>query len=711
MSASTAAVRPSGASGHASLRAAGAAFALFLAVRGQALLDLPDPESPPFDGQLLLVLAAALWLASVVGTAVGPTADRWALRPGPARDGRRRQALLTGIGLVLATTVVAPLVMGPTGGGLAVLRYPPGAGDTTNSLTGAGALLWLAGAALAAWALADHGGLRAAVRRVWDGHVLHVRVGRTGIAVVAITCLGAIFRLSMLETVPLEMTSDHVEKLIDVSRMATERLWPVYLPGNGGREALEFHWIALLVGLGLPLSFVTLKLGMAIVSILTIPAVYVLGRQVGGREVGLFAALVLALAPWHVIITRLGLRIAFAPLFTALALVFLLRALESGARNDWLAVGLLLGVGMYGYSGFRPMVLVVPVVTLLKVAHDGWRGRASQAVRPALVGHVASAAGLSLLVAAPLIRYAIDRPDAFWGRTLTRVTGTEVPLQAPPAQQLVANMWQALQMFNVTSDSAWFQSPPGRPALETVGGALLVLGVVTAIYRAVHGDWRAAALAATVPIMLLASAMALAFPNEVPHLSRAAGALPAVAVLAALPLPVLVERWRRSLGPLGTAVAFGLVVFAFVSMGRGAWARYFDEYGPNYDHSTENTSEGAAVVRAFEAMGVDLDHVYLVGWSYGWDSRALAWNVGAPDWEPLGWSGPRLDLDAVAAAESHPEDPAPKLYLVGGPAAAASLEALGDLYPDAIVSRHHSRQPEKDFWSLYVPGREEGTGG
>jgi hypothetical protein len=290
------------------------------------------------------------------------------------------------------------------------------------------------------------------------------------------------------------------------------------------------------------------------------------------------------------------------------------------------------------------------------------------------------------------------------------MTGAEKALDHPVLEQLAINVRHALLMFNLTEDQAWFQNPAGRPALETVGGALFFLGVLTALYLATRRDWRIGMLLVIVPVMLSSSFMALAFPNENPSWSRAAGALPAVMVLVALPLTVLGAWWQGAARWAGVLVYAVVLAATFVPMARNTTQRYFVEYRDGYNGASHNTSEGAAVARAYVQMGVPLSHVYLVGWDNGWDYRALGILLGDPSWNGLLWNPG--GKDHVSLARDHLADPGPKLYLVAGPEteATANVKALRAIFPTAVATRHAAAIPGKDFWSVYVPGKSAETG-
>jgi hypothetical protein len=57
----------------------------------------------------------------------------------------------------------------------------------------------------------------------------------------------------------------------------------------------------------------------------------------------------------------------------------------------------------------------------------------------------------------------------------------------------------------------------------------------------------------------------------------------------------------------------------------------------------------------------------------------------------------------VEQAATHRDDPAAKLYLVGGPFAAQNLDRLLAFYPNAVIARHEPTVAGEVFWSVLVP--------
>ena len=122
------------------------------------------------------------------------------------------------------------------------------------------------------------------------------RLSWTALAVIVLIVIGAGFRFWRLDELPPEMTSDHVEKLLDVHDVVVGKR-PIFFERNTGREPWQFYWTWMFIRLfHLETKYLALKLGTAAVGLLMLPGVYLLGRDLFGRWVGLWATLFAAVA-------------------------------------------------------------------------------------------------------------------------------------------------------------------------------------------------------------------------------------------------------------------------------------------------------------------------------------------------------------------------------------------------------------------------------
>ena len=508
--------------------------------------------------------------------------------------------------------------------------------------------------------------------------------------------LAAFFRFYRLAAVPAEMTSDHAEKLLDVYDIMQGQ-HRVFFPRNTGREPWQMYMtVAVMALLHLPLSHLALKVGTSLVSLATIPAVYFLGREALDREVGLLAAALVSVSTWHISITRVGLRFPLTALPAALSLGFLFRALRTNRRLNYVLCGLTFGLGLYGYTPIRILALAIAgcvVVKLLSERRDirewGWWSFA---------GNVALIPLATAIAFAPLGRFMFDDPKMFWFRALSRAPKAGTPF-LETVRQFVAALPRTLLMFNWTGDVVWVNTVPLLPVLSDLAGALLILGLVFALWRLVRSRQTVFAyLLISTLVLLLPSTLSLAFPNENPSVVRAAGAIPFVFLLAAVPLALLLHRLRSILGDLwGQRAGLAVVALLVLFSARHAYTWYFVTYDSQYRHSAMNSSEMAQALLGITDTFGDIQHVYHKAYPYWVDTRAIAINMG-----DITWRNAILDINGF---EPQLNDPAAKLYLVH-PQDNEALAWLSQHYPEGYARTVHSRTPGKDFVLFFVPVRK-----
>ncbi|MBI4630604.1 MAG: glycosyltransferase family 39 protein [Chloroflexi bacterium] len=481
-----------------------------------------------------------------------------------------------------------------------------------------------------------------------------------------ILIVSAYFRFTRLNDVPIETTSDHVEKLLDVNDILNNGVRPIFEPANGGREPMTFYLIALTSYFtNLPLNHFLLKLVMAIVGFITLPFFFLLARELFEDDLLAMITMLLAgISWWANLISRNGLRFPFAPLFGAIALWLLIAAVKRSRRNLALLAGLAAGVGLYGYTPMRavPIAFIVLLIVFAIHQRESW-GKAIRFFGVALI--------ILLAVYVPMIRYGIDEPENYWRRSLTRMLGDPSPdvLPAPPLlPTLVSNEWNSLTMFFYTADNAWLVSPAGQPALDWVMSACFLMGIAFLLYRYIRWrDWRDLFLLIIIPILLSPSTGALALPTENPSLTRSGLMLAVVFLIAAIPLRITIEYgrklisdWRGTL--VGVVIAGALIVTSAQVNTTGAW--------------------DTVIVRAFPYW-VDTRAVGIYAGKFGWDNVIL-------DGQPL-------------VPENWQNDPRPKLYILNRHDAKTIAE-LRAAYPKGILTYQPSNFFDKDFLTFFVPG-------
>ncbi len=522
------------------------------------------------------------------------------------------------------------------------------------------------------------------------------RVTWRTLAVLALMALAVFFRFYRLNDVPPEMISDHAEKLYDVYDVLNGQP-RIFFERNTGREPMQFYLAVALIKLfHTGLTFYTIQLTTALMGVLSVLGVYLLGREIGGHRLGLAAGFFAAVSSWGVILSHLAMRPVFAPAFTSLALWALWRALRLRHRNAWLVAGLFLGAGLLGYTGFRAMPLAAAVsigldaIARWKELRTTWRPWLAQLV---LYGIVAA------LVFLPLGHYMVEKPGAFWYRSLTRVAEAERSLRGSPLQLFALTFARTLGMFNWRGDEIWVQNIPYQPSLDVVSGGLFLLGVVYAllVLSRRRGVW-VAQLMTSGAILLLPSALSLAFPSESPSASRAGAALPVAAILVGLALCHVADEVRRT---LGAPTAATLVTVLVVGMTVTNFQRCFVDYVASYRASAMNTGEVSVAIRGYVASMGDFDHVYMKSWPHWLDARLISLQVA----QQPGWENAHLAMETQDLVTLSKDEAAPKLYLLH-PSDSEALNLLRAMFPTGWARFHQSQTPGRDFVLFFAPGQE-----
>ncbi len=549
----------------------------------------------------------------------------------------------------------------------------------------------------------------AAIRRIKlpDGALIKRNI-LPGVAVLAILGAAAFFRFYRLDAIPNEMTSDHVEKLLD-SYDVSQGITHIFFTRNGGREAIQFYLIPLASRLfGTGMSFLTLKLVTALEAMALIPLMFVLGRELVDRDTGYFAAALLALSWWHTTLGRLALRIALTLLVFTLLLIALLRGTRTGSRRAWVWAGIWMGVGVYAYQALRITPLVAVAAVLIAAAKPtirafcaapeeeyeqqqrAWQITSRQIINLALAGLIA----LAFFI--PMLRVWHDFPADLWNRVINRTTSSEVAITAPALQVFVKNTLDALRMFNIQGDAAWISALPGAPMLDLVTGSLFVLGLAAWLVRLrVRKDPADGFLLAAGLVMLLPSALAIAFPIENPSATRASGTIPIVFVLAAWPLALIWQRWRAVMGRItGTVLSAALIGVLLAAIALLNFQTYFVGYAQSYRHAALNPGEVARDVRAIIGEDSSLDGVWLEGWPYWHDYRAIGIEAG-----DITFSNALIDTNAlISMLDYEPQrfSIRPLVFIVH-PEDDVALKILSDHFPQGEAQYHISETPGRDF--------------
>jgi 4-amino-4-deoxy-L-arabinose transferase-like glycosyltransferase len=509
------------------------------------------------------------------------------------------------------------------------------------------------------------------------------------LAVLSVFALSAFYRFYRLSEVPPEMFSDHAEKLIDVTDVLRGQ-FRIFFPRNTGREAFQMYLTAVVARIfGTGISFESLKIGTCLAGLFTLPFIYLLGKEIADREVGLLAMFFAGVAYWPNVISRVALRFTLYPFFTAPVLYFLIRGLKRKRWNDFLLAGLALGLGLHGYSPYRIVPVLVVIVILIYLLHT----RTPDQRRLALSGLFVIAL-ISLIVFLPLLRYATTNIDKFTYRMGTRLTGIEAEIPGSPLLVFLDNLGKSLVMFQWDNGGIWVHSVPIRPALGIVSAVLFTFGVVLVVIRYLkRRSWVDLTLLLSILILILPSALSLAFPDENPSLNRTGGALIPVFIIVSIALISLFRNMKKNFSPAwSTAVSSAVLVVLIYFSASQNYTLVFDTYYNQFKRSAWNTSEIGAVIKEYTDTVGDPTRTWVIPYPHWVDTRLVGIHAqGAVIDYALGQKN-------IIATEDYS---GPKLYIYK-PEDFETEKILSDLYPSGIRRLYSSDVRGRDFVLYYV---------
>lgn len=503
------------------------------------------------------------------------------------------------------------------------------------------------------------------------------RRGETA-ALVGVMALAILARVLWIDTLPRAIFGDE------------PRVGMFLLNAFGGGKIPNFFrmgwntWPAIglaLEGLFMPLrglDVTTLRLSSALFGTLGVLMTYLLARQLAGARVALLSAILFAIGRTAIDFSRLGIAHAQILFLEPLALFHLWRAIDSGRGVHWWMAGVASAWCLFSYNAGQ---LVPPLIA-------GWLLLAAL-VRPARLrthwrGAALWAGGLALI----FFPYAFYATDAFtfgpnWEQFTVMARNRQTVAQVLEAWRVVGagRAWEILQRqiwltwlgFGVLPGGAYDLGYRGGGMLDDVSAALFVLGLAMSVRRLRH------ARDAFVPYWWLATVVAGGIvTSDPPATVRMVGLLPAIAMLAALPLDWLLATagagWRRGAGLIAVV---GLVLAAAAVN----WQTYFVDYGKKAgDPNTELARYLRARPPDQRAILLGPEH-YLV---FGQELFLIEFPGRVAD-----------EFDVAQALPLHVPVDAP-LTLVLGPTQATRADYVRSLYPSAVMT--DVRHPEGELF-------------
>ncbi len=319
-------------------------------------------------------------------------------------------------------------------------------------------------------------------------------------------------------------------------------------------------------------NWYTLKAISILPALLTVVAVFPLGRMMFGPLGGLAAMLFMAVSRWHLSMSRFGWNETAVPLFQILATYFLLRGLRERRFRDYAIAGVISGLMMYIYLSSRLALATLGLFMVYWLLADPDGARAS--FKRHLPGIILF--GFAFAVAfAPLAVTYITNPFTFSNRVSEISVFGDIEREGS-IKPLLLNIQDQLRFFHQVGDHQGKHNLPDEPETDPVTGTLFVIGLA---YGATRLRDRRRGLLWLWLLIGLAGGV-FSSHSELPQSYRTLTALPAVTLLAGDVLSrvlrgsfrvfrgELTQRQRRYCSVLRV---MGTALFGVSLLGAAAW--------------------------------------------------------------------------------------------------------------------------------------------
>jgi 4-amino-4-deoxy-L-arabinose transferase-like glycosyltransferase len=225
-------------------------------------------------------------------------------------------------------------------------------------------------------------------------------------------------------------------------------------------------------------TFFAIKLTSAIAGTLAVLAVYWLGREWFGKEIGLLASAFLAAFPYHLQFSRIGVNNVLDSLMAPLVIWLIFRAIRTRSLPTYLLSGIATGLTFYTYVGTR-LVLAMAIGAFVYVIirqRGFWKSSRL---------HLGTYMASLLITLAPIGTFFIKSPGLF----LTRINQegiflngwlpNQVKLTGQSVGQILFKQFADTILVFFSQNATYFLNFD-RPYLTVLGAIFFVIGLAIA---------------------------------------------------------------------------------------------------------------------------------------------------------------------------------------------------------------------------------------
>jgi len=374
-----------------------------------------------------------------------------------------------------------------------------------------------------------------------------------GQGLIIVILLAILFRFVALMTLPPGLASGEARIGLAAFNLLHHGVWPNFGLATGGSPLLV--WLeALAIQLFGTAPWI-LRLLPAAIGVGATWVVYLWAKQWFGKRTAVIAALLLAVTPWSVTMSRNVEPAALAPILVASLFYLATRFWQVRSLSRALPLAAVVGLAsVAGPVGWGVLVAVTAAASAVALRHPR---------RPSLkligIGFAAS-----LAVILPALFIALNQRDF------------SAVMRLPDLGKVFGGIVSTLLAFQVHGDTNFLHNLGGEPLLNVFIGIMFAAGVLV---TATH--WQRRPDRALLVAGFAALLPALLSPQTAPDAARLSLALPGALILSALGIGYMLEVWyatfpinsaARVTGQASILILLGLTVYQGYTQYYVAWA-------------------------------------------------------------------------------------------------------------------------------------------
>jgi 4-amino-4-deoxy-L-arabinose transferase-like glycosyltransferase len=292
----------------------------------------------------------------------------------------------------------------------------------------------------------------------------------TWLILVGTVLIAGILRIALLNDYPTGLFRDEARHGGLAWRILAGE-WMVYSP-LANLPAGYFYVSAIPVAL-FDASAWSIRIVAAVVGTLSVPAIFWMVRTRLGDPIALWASVMLATLLWHVGLSRIGFPATMGPLLTIIAVGAWLRIPQVKRPIVWAVVaGVATGLMLMVYHSARLMPLVVALTVVLVLWQQQWAWRKLWLVFVVYVF-------VALIVASPIVWYAITQPDNYMRRIGVTSIMVDAQIRGMPVWvALFDNVHAYVGMLFVSGDQNPRHFYLGAPQLNGIESFAFLTGII-----------------------------------------------------------------------------------------------------------------------------------------------------------------------------------------------------------------------------------------